>query len=97
MTTPANEVYLGLLRILVGTGSTTFNVGEYNTTGQNTVTYTNGDDLDLGGPGNTSTVFTPVGTKVTSFTINATPEPASLGVLALGSAGLLLRRRRSVS
>jgi hypothetical protein len=89
--TPANDVFMGILSILVGAGTTTFSLGVYDAHAGFSVTFNNGYDLDHGvgplGP------FTPIGTTVTSFTIS-TPEPAALSLLAAGAAAVLLRRRR---
>ena len=51
-----------------------------------------------GGPSNTLTVqeyaFAGVGETIKVGEIDAIPEPSSLGLLALGAAGVLANRRR---
>lgn len=91
----ANEIFLGHIVVTVGQGVTTFTVGALDpVNGTNTVTKANVFDLDTGldGDGNPVTSYTGVGTTTTSFTVS--PEPASLGVFAVG--GLLALRRRRV-
>jgi len=90
-----NAVYLGTLSVTVGPGSTTFSLGAIDpVNGGNTTTKNNVYDLDLtaDNSGLAANTFTPAGAG--SFTVTASPEPGSLGVLALGGL-LALRRRRA--
>jgi len=91
--TPSNDVFLGIATITVGAGTTTFKVGELNNQGGNTVSFHTNYDLDTGPSPTGADAYTPIGATVTSFTIS-TPEPASLGLLGLGAAAALYRRRR---
>jgi MYXO-CTERM domain-containing protein len=92
----SNAVFLGTFSVTVAPGTTTFTLGAVDpVNGANTVTK-NGSDLDIqqdpfGGP---STAFIGVGSGTTTFDVTAAPEPASLGVLAMGGL-LVLRRRRA--
>jgi PEP-CTERM motif len=95
----SNEIFLGTLNVTVGSsGATTFTVGALDpVNGTNTVTKANVFDLDTGLDGdlNPTTAYTAVGTTLTSFTVSAPiPEPASMGLLAVGGL-LALRRRRA--
>ncbi|HWE02699.1 MAG TPA: PEP-CTERM sorting domain-containing protein [Tepidisphaeraceae bacterium] len=96
---PANEVYLGMLTITVGStpGTTNFSLGEYDVQGNagyNTITNPDGYDLDGSGTVGT-TSYTGVGTMTTPFTVISppTPEPTSMALLTFGSLAMLARRR----
>lgn len=93
----SNAVFLGTLKVTVGQGKTTFTLGALDPVfGGATTTANNVFDLDLppAASGAPDGAFTPVGSNVTQFDITAAPEPASLGVLAMGGL-LALRRRRA--
>jgi len=99
-TATAGEVYLGFFNFKVGGPgtSTPFVVGASDpVNGGNTTTLKNVYDLDTQTDqnGNPTNLFTGVGTTTTRFVISApVPEPASVGVFALGGL-LALRRRRA--
>jgi hypothetical protein len=91
----SNAVFLGTMKVTVGQGTTTFGLGAIDpVNGGATTTAVDVFDLDLApeASGAPTGAYTPVGTTVTQFDITAAPEPASLGVLAMG--GLLAFRRR---
>lgn len=98
---PANEIFLGTLSIIAGSSgsSTVFSIGAQDPVNGGS-TFTNKDvyDLDLtNNGGSPPPTYNGIGSNLATVTINATPEPASLALLGLGAAGLLLRRRKAAN
>lgn len=96
-----NQVYLGKVSVTVGSSPTVFTIGAVNDPifgiGEVTLTKSQSDlDLGLDSGGNALSNVTGVNGSTTSFTVAPTPspEPASLGLFAVGGL-LALRRRRA--
>lgn len=93
-TTPANRIFLGTVQMTAGSGpgTTSFSLQPFDNLGGNTLTNTNGYDLDFS---STNPAFTGASANPTSFSVNVVPEPAGLGLVGVACVAGLLRRRRS--
>jgi hypothetical protein len=95
-TTTTNDVLLGTVTLKVGSDNsvTTYTLKSYkavdNTDG-NTITFTNGFDLDANGPNGGSTqTWTGADASTFTFTVTATPEPGGLVLSGLAACAMLL-------
>ncbi len=98
-----SSVFLGTLTLAATPTpgqTTTFTVGRYDPVSGNSVTYTNGYDLDDNadplGPPDAATLYNDA--APTNFSIiTSVPEPASISLIALSAALLASRRRQNKS
>ena len=100
--TPANEVFLGVLQMTAGAAgtSTTFNIGAVDpTNGQYTLSFNNGYDIDVPANNGGGPSYTGVGSSFSQFVVNvaSAPEPGSMGLMCIGGLGILRRRVRRIS
>jgi len=90
--------FLGTLTVEAGGAGnvSTFSLGQDGGSG-NTITFKNAFDLDFNGDGTAAdgNTYTWTGTDgaVSNFTVAATPEPSTPGLLAIAASAFLARRR----